>query len=205
MLQDLRYAVRTLGRNKAFTAAVVLTLALGIGVNTAVFSLFNVFFRPLAVADPASVLNLDWGGSENRWLSFDEYLRLRRAARSVSELMARADRPVLMGPSTTGEPPLRATAAFVSDNYLSALGAAMAAGRSFLPDENAVETAQPTAVLSHGFCSAGSGETSPSWVVRWRWRGDGHGCRGNRSGLRRPRVDPTRRLAAAVPPARRVG
>ena len=149
MLQDLRYAVRTLARNKGFTTAVVLTLALGIGVNTAMFSLFNLFFRPLAVEDPASIVNLDWGSLEDRWLSFDEYVRMRRGARSVSDLMARADRPVLMA-TAAHEPPQRVTAAFVSDNYLSALGAGMAVGRSFLPEESSPETALPV-VLSHAF------------------------------------------------------
>jgi hypothetical protein len=58
LVQDLRYAVRGLLRSPGFTAVAVATLALGIVVNTAVFSLLNVFFQPLPVRDPAAVVQL---------------------------------------------------------------------------------------------------------------------------------------------------
>jgi hypothetical protein len=138
--QDISYAFRMLRRNRGFTATVVATLALGIGVNTAIFTLFNVFLRPLAVKDPASIVNVDWGGSENRWLTFREYIELRNGLRSVSNLVARADRTVMLGTELRGENPVRVAGAFVSDNYLSTLGAGVTLGRSFLPDENAVNT-----------------------------------------------------------------
>lgn len=59
--QDLRYAVRMLRKNPGFGAVVVLTLALGIGVNTAIFTLCDLSFRPLPVRDPASVVQLRRG------------------------------------------------------------------------------------------------------------------------------------------------
>ena len=149
--QDISYACRMLRRNRGFTATVVVTLALGIGVNTAIFSLFNMFLRPLAVKDPASIVNVDWGGSENRWLTFREYIELRNDVRSVSGLVARADRTMMLGTEIRGEDPVRVAAAFVSDNYLSTLGASVTLGRSFLPDENAVTTAHPVALMSHAF------------------------------------------------------
>ena len=56
--QDLRYALRMLHKSPGFAAVVVLTLALGIGVNTAIFTLCDLSFRPLPVKDPASVVQL---------------------------------------------------------------------------------------------------------------------------------------------------
>jgi hypothetical protein len=124
LCQDGHYAVRMLRRNPGFTVTVVLTLAPGIGVNTAMFSLFNVFLKPLAVKDPASIVNVDWGGSEQRWLSFHEYTDLCAGAQSLSAVIARGDQTVLLSTATAGEAPERVRAAFVSDNYLSALGGA---------------------------------------------------------------------------------
>jgi predicted permease len=149
--QDGRYGLRALRANPGFTTVVAITLALGIGVNTAIFSLFNLFLQPLAVRDPASVVNLDWGGSEDRWLSFHEYWSLRNDAQSLSELVARADRTVVLGARVPGEAPTRVTAAFVSDNYLSALGAGLKLGRAFLPEENGLSTAHPVALISDAF------------------------------------------------------
>ena len=147
--QDAHYGIRMLRRNPGFTLTVVLTLALGIGVNTAIFSLFNVFLQPVAVKDPGSIVNVDWGGSEQRWLSFHEYMDLRLGVQSLSAVIARADRTVLLAAQTAVEAPERVTAAFVSDNYLSTLGAGVLFGRSFLPEENSAIVSQPVALLSH--------------------------------------------------------
>ena len=84
--QDLKYAVRTLRRNKGFAAAVVLTLALGIGANTAIFSVVNgVLLRPLPVPNPHEIVMIGWDfgkGTQNQTLSAYEYDYLRRHNRS---------------------------------------------------------------------------------------------------------------------------
>src|SRR5438132_13383941 len=76
--QDLRYGLRMLRKNPGFTVTAVLTLALGIGVNTAIFTLFEVFLRPLPVKDPKTVVQLDYeSANQLNIFSFVDYVYLR--------------------------------------------------------------------------------------------------------------------------------
>src|SRR5579871_543812 len=72
LAQDLRFAVRTMGSNKAFTALAILSLALGIGANTAIFSFLDVLLlRSLPVADPGSLVVLRWHSKPRAWRTGD--------------------------------------------------------------------------------------------------------------------------------------
>ena len=166
-LQDIRYALRGLGKNPGFTALAVLTLALGIGVNTAVFTLYNaVFLRPLQAADPDRLVGLAHGGRspsfpyvEYAWYrdhshSFSGLAAMSHAIFSMSGISEPAQSPRdgiagaagLQFPTVTGasEP---VYAAVVSGNYFAVLGARANFGRVFLPQEDS-PNAQPVAVLS---------------------------------------------------------
>lgn len=84
LLQDLRYAARVLTRDRGFTTVSVLTLVLGIGINTAFFSLLDIAFRPLPVRNPEQVVDV----TLRRPVSFLEYTHLRDSNRSFSDLVA---------------------------------------------------------------------------------------------------------------------
>ncbi|MET0212372.1 MAG: ABC transporter permease [Vicinamibacterales bacterium] len=150
MLQDLRYGLRMLAKSPGFTAIAVLSLALGIGANTAIFSLVNTaLLRPIPVRDAsglASVFMTDQRNPGNLPLSHLNYKDLRDQNQVFSEMAAFTFAQVNW--STGGESqqiPLQV----VSGNYFSVLGAQPTLGRSFLPEEDVKPT--PVAVLSHGF------------------------------------------------------
>ena len=135
-LQDLRYALRTMRRNAGFTTVAVVTLALGIGANTVVFSLVHtVLLRPLPYQDPDRLVAVwnRWNGTVSAPLSDPEYLDYSERSRTMA-LAASAAREVNVG-GTTGDPE-RVFAAFVTANTLDVLGITPALGRGFRPDED---------------------------------------------------------------------
>jgi predicted permease len=149
---DVRYAVRTLRNNPGFTLVGVLTLALGIGVNTTLFTAFDtVALKPLPVADPGSVVRLErWFepamiGNVQYAFSYPEYLYFRDHATAFASLVASSW--IFGADSDTGK--LRGQT--VSGNYFAALGIHAALGRTFVPDEDSVPGAHPVVVLSHAF------------------------------------------------------
>ena len=167
MLQDLRYALRTLRKQPAFTAVAVLTLALGIGITTAMFSVaYPVLWRPLPYADPDRLVFV-W-----HRIATDGMRRARISAPDVAEFRAQATlfeafaftnnvRDVAL---TAGDVTDHARLGVVSSNFFSVLGARALVGRTFLPDEGVIPAAilgdpaaviPPTAlVLSHELWSS---------------------------------------------------
>ena len=145
LLQDLRYGFRMSAKSPAFTAVAALTLALGIGANTAIFSVMNaVVLRFLPVPNPQQLVYLHGRGRPSGTLqtgdddlSFTEYTfeQLRTQGRAFSELMAFV--PVGIGkvPVRYGNEPEEAAADMVSGNFFSGLGVAAARGRTFTPEE----------------------------------------------------------------------
>src|SRR5262245_43697111 len=85
--QDMRYGVRMLGKRPGFTSVVVFMLALGIGVNTAIFSFFNIYLRPLPIKDPETVVHLKYQG-EHLDFSYLNYVYLRDHTQVFSDLVA---------------------------------------------------------------------------------------------------------------------
>src|SRR5580658_7868942 len=129
---DLRYALRIMRRNPVFTAVAVLSLALGIGANTAIFSLIDtVVLRPLPVHDPGSLVEPLYKYPTDPWLngaSFDQYRYMRDHSRSLAGLTA----------STSGEVAVRGSdtdVELVDGNYFALLGLKPAAGR-FIDDHD---------------------------------------------------------------------
>ncbi|MBL4574648.1 MAG: ABC transporter permease, partial [Opitutaceae bacterium] len=160
--QDISYAVRVLWKSPAFTITAVLTLALGIGVNSALFGLYNmVALQPLPVKDPNSLVRIagltNEGKSVGRF-SYTEYLDYRASSRTLEGLLAFSDSIVPLKPLGEAEPdsgfygrlPGAVPVEFVSDNYFSVLGGATKLGRGFLPEDFTLGAA-PVIVLSDQF------------------------------------------------------
>ena len=152
LLKDLRYAVRSLAKRPGFTIVALATLALGIGVNTALFTLFNVFLRPKPIKDPASVVQITYRGdrAEDRF-SFQDYAYYRDHSQVFSDVIANFQEKFLLGEPTRGREPDEILGNFVSDNFLSTLGGETQLGRFFTREENAVEGRDAVVVLSNKF------------------------------------------------------
>ncbi|HXE31620.1 MAG TPA: ABC transporter permease [Terriglobales bacterium] len=141
ILQDLRYALRMLARNPGFSAVVVITLALGIGANSAIFSLVNaVLLRPLPFPHSEQLVRVysefpafPHGGLHRFWISGPEYLELRQDAHSWQSL----DAWTTQGANLSGDSqPLRVQAALVTGGLLPGLGVTPARGRWLTADDD---------------------------------------------------------------------
>src|SRR5438105_8767649 len=130
--KDVRYAARVLAKSPGFTLVVVLSLALGIGANTSVFSVVNAYFlRPMPVDQPERLVAI-YLTSPSRWgrdladFSYPELLDYRKANTGVSELMGSSGLPLSM---TDGERPELIWGEIVTANYFSGLGVHPLLGR----------------------------------------------------------------------------
>ncbi|SPF56334.1 exported hypothetical protein [Candidatus Sulfopaludibacter sp. SbA4] len=153
LLQDLRYAARQLRKSPGITILVVLTVALGIGANTAIFSLVNGFLRPLRVHAPEQIVVLaaqtkgDETGFEYRF-SYPALEDFRRQADRFSDIFAfNAMLGGLGADGKTGQVLYSA----VTGNYFTALGLRPAAGRLFLPGEGEKSGTELVVVLGHSY------------------------------------------------------
>ncbi len=158
MRQDLRYALRVFRQNPGFTAVAVLSLALGIGANTAIFSLINaVLLRYLPVRSPEQLVILARNPARPMTsANYPDYLYLRDNAKSYSGLIAYSG-AWAWGFAAEGQPTQLAGVSLVSGNYFDVLGVTPALGRMFNAEDNNTEGAHPDAVLSHGFWMRGFG------------------------------------------------
>src|SRR5215475_13627357 len=151
--QDLRYGARMLLKNPGFSLIAALTLALGIGANTAIFSVVNaVLLRPLPFKDPERVVMVwnrgaEAAGGDRTPLAVADLLDFRAQSRSFAEIEAFQN---IMYNYTGGDTPERVQAAGVTANFFSILGANAQLGRAFSPDEER-PGAQRVALLSDGF------------------------------------------------------
>jgi putative ABC transport system permease protein len=150
--QDLRYGVRMLLKNPGFTTIAVLTLALGIGGNTAIFSIINtVLLRPLPYAAPQRlffIYNFAPGfGFEKIGLMGAEFLRLRDQTRSLEQVSVYTSTTLTL--TGVGEPE-RISSGTATSGLFEALGVPMALGRNFKVEEEPEGKGQ-VVILSHGF------------------------------------------------------
>lgn len=153
MISDFRFAFRQLWKAPGFTVAAVAVLALGIGVNTAIFSLVNVMvFQPPAYKQPAEIAQLfsqDKKDPKNfRAFSYPTYTDIRDQNMVFSGLLAHDDSVVGIGEKGNFR---RAVVDIVSSNYFSVLGVLPAFGRSFLPEEEKPGVGARVAVVSYSY------------------------------------------------------
>jgi predicted permease len=150
LLRDLRYGIRLLARSPGFTVVAVLTLALGIGANTAIFSIVNaILLRPLPIHEPDRLVEVYCQYPYTNVLSefgYPLYREFRDRNTVLSNLAAYDYVPVSLRRGPTTE---RILAALVSGNYFATLGITAAHGRTFAAEENLIPGRNAVAVISH--------------------------------------------------------
>ena len=154
LLQDIRYAARMLTKNPGFTAVAVLTLALGVGANTAIFSMVDwILLRPLPVKDPQQLTDLAFqqghAGFLQNTFSIAEYRDVRdQLSSSFSDVLGY--QIGMDGFSENGRPD-RVVTAYVSGNFFTGLGLQPALGRLILPAEGEPGSTDAVVVLSYAY------------------------------------------------------
>lgn len=172
LLKDLQYALRALRKNAGLTAIAVLTLATGIGVNTAVFTAYNaVALRPMQTPEPHRMMQITRSSGDD-FFSYPDYAYYRDNSRTFSGLVAMsfghsfsmggAGTPAQAQPSTVANAagfrfpralagsPERVGSVGISGNYFNVLGVQAALGRTFLAEEDSA-SAPPVALISYNF------------------------------------------------------
>ena len=161
----IQHALRTIRRMPGLAAVVILSLGVGIGVNTAVFSWIQaIVLKPIpGVADSGSFYHIDPKADTGTYpgMSWAEYRDLKQRLTAVDDLIANRMAPLNVGETGRTE---RTYAMLVSGNYFAALGLSPAAGRFIQPDEALTAGAQPVAVISHDY-----------WQTRFSGRADAIG------------------------------
>jgi predicted permease len=155
LIQDLRYAIRTLTKSPLFVTIAVLSLALGIGANTAIFTLIDqVLLRLLPVKNPEQLVQLagrgqHYGSNNGRnKLSYPMYADIRAKNQVFSGMFCTWDTPISLSFDGRTE---RISGELVSGNYFPVLGVGAALGRVFTADDDLMQDGHPVAVLSYGF------------------------------------------------------
>ena len=149
--QEIRYGQRQLGRNPGFTAVAVLTLALGIGANTAIFSLINaVLLKALPVAHPEELVLLRWESPHVKtdYLPYPTFKQLRDNSQAFDGMFAFCS--LALATSVDGAPSM-AEGQLVSGNFFSMLGVQPTVGRTFTFDEDRIPGGDPVAVISYRY------------------------------------------------------
>jgi len=149
-LQDVRFGLRMLRKNLGFTFIAVLTLATGIGANTAIFSFVDaLFLKPLAVPHAEDMVRIYAKGPSGHYgagFSYPEFKLLRDHSSSFAALAVETERPQLH--LVNGGDSWEIRGEFVSGNYFNLLGMQPRLGRGFLPEEDTVPNRDAVAVIS---------------------------------------------------------
>ncbi|HSG07520.1 MAG TPA: ADOP family duplicated permease [Longimicrobiales bacterium] len=150
ILQDIRLTLRGLSRARGYTFVVLLSLAVGIGVNTAAFTAIDAFwFAPVPGVTGqdgiAEIVVVDRGSEEWGW-TYPDFEAVRGAHAPLEALTGWADRDVTLGAYDGGR---RVHAAYATSDYFGVFGAGPAAGRGFLPEEDRGAGQHAVAVVSH--------------------------------------------------------
>jgi len=189
LMADTRYTLRTMRRTPALAGAAILTLALGVGANTAIFSAVNaVILQPLPFPKPDQLYMVWEENPEKGWYKQvaapANMLDWKQQVGAFADVMAYSE---AFGTSTLladGEPVI-VRPAFGTGNFFSVLGVRAALGRTFL-DAETWRTGQSVAVLSHRLCAIGSAATATSSAGRYSWTG--RPCRSSGSCRRASRI-----------------
>ena len=148
--QDIRYASRVLRAHPAAVAIAVLSLALGVGANSIVFSLVDgMFLRPLPVSNPASLVRIEWQSVDGRAnaMAWADLQALRESGGAFADIAAQNRRGGLLG---TGDDVELTLVTIVSDNYFPLLGIEPARGRLFRADLDEALEHEPAVAISDG-------------------------------------------------------
>jgi len=155
LLQDFRYAIRTLRKSPLFASVAVFSLALGIGANTAIFTLVNqLILQRLPVRHPEELVLLDWHGAfygsntGSNALSYPMYQEIRDKNQVFAAMFAKFN--MSMSLNLDGHTEL-VSGELVSGNYFPVLDVRAAAGRLFTAADDLYQGAHPLAVLSYGY------------------------------------------------------
>ena len=154
--KDIRFAVRMLLKNRGFSAVAVISLALGFGLNTTIFTVVNaILLHPLPVRDVTQLVQLDTIDAQTKFtqanavklgMSFPNFQDYRRQNSVFTDLAAWFATPLTW---SGGAEPRQVQSYVVSANYFSVLGLTPAAGRFFLPDEDSKPNSNTVAVISN--------------------------------------------------------
>src|SRR6202165_5521655 len=150
LLQDIRFGTRMLAKNPGFAIVAVLTLALGIGANTAIFSVVKaVLLRGLPFKDPAHLVRVNEsvakGGRSP--VAYPNYLDWRAQNSVFEDMAAYGDCELIVSGKDKSD---RVDCEQVSDSYFPLLGVSAALGRTFTPEENAVQMKHAVALIGYG-------------------------------------------------------
>lgn len=162
LVQDIRYGLRALAKNPVFTVVAVLTLGLGIGANTAIFTLINaVLLKTLPVSDPQSLVvvgdpslahNRSQGTPTTDIFSYPLYRDLRDGNNVFSGMTASGEEHrITVETANAGVVTDDALVNLVSGNYFSVLGVAPFRGRMLVPQDDTAKSSNPVAVVSYEF------------------------------------------------------
>jgi predicted permease len=154
VIQDIRFAFRSLRRTPGLTAFVVITLALGIGMTSATFSMVDaLIFRPYPVPHPSSIVTLVSTTHDSPFddFSYREYLDIRDKTTSYVGVVANADMEAVGFSAEAGTTPRIKGGMMVSGNYFHVLGVEPRLGRGFRQDEDQVPGRNPVVVLGPDF------------------------------------------------------
>ena len=158
-MQDLRYALRMLRKSPGFAAAAIVTLALGIGANTAIFSVLNaVILKPLEYQQPDRLMKLasTFPAYDEFWISVPEYLEFREWTRAFSSVGAYTSTEANL---SAPDRPQRVRATAVSDDLFRTLRATARLGRTFGPEDTRPGAA-PVALVSDGLWRSAFGSNA---------------------------------------------
>ena len=153
--QDLRYAAKMLWKSKGVTVLAVISLAIGIGANSAIFSIVNsLLLRPRPVANPEQIVELYSGDTDQPYqtLSYPSYLDFRENNRVFTGLAAYGIRQYKLGGPNQVE---QVWGEAVSGNYFDVIGVPAFLGRTFAPEEHEVLRRNPVVVISHSLTFGG--------------------------------------------------
>ncbi len=150
LMQDLRFGLRMLRKSPGFTVVAVVTLALGIGANTAIFSVVKaVLLRPLPYKDPARLVRVNESVDKGTRapVAYPNYLDWRTRSTVFEGMAAFADCEVIIGGKDKAE---RTFCEQATDTYFPVLGVSAVIGRTFAPEENSIPMKQAVALIGYG-------------------------------------------------------
>lgn len=169
LLQDFRFGVRLILRNPGFAGLAVLVLALGIGANTAVFTLINnLILRPAPFESPDRLVSCHSKNTKTpdsyRQFSYPNYLDIREKNTVFTDLMAHS---VAMVGIKEGDTTRRVFSEIVSSNYFKTFGVSLRQGRTFTPDEEKPGAANPVVIVSYDYWRRAGAD--PEFVGKSLW------------------------------------